>query len=393
MKALIKVSKYLICFLVLCGSLYLPVNAQKLPIALQDNTPLSPINKSSYDEVAQRYMRNPTTEDRDKLVFMAISQIDLNFGFYIKNKRQKNSLFQTVMDILEVGAATAISITNGERPKSIIADALGFVQGSRSKINKNLQLLEQQVLVNKMIEKRSVILKQIIETSGQYTDAQYPFERMFIDVVAYYEAGTKDSALSELSASTGAAALTAQQQLATAKRARGIFLAPSAVQIKTSRENSDFVQAIIDRHVAAAAQITDAETKITAANAIITRETATPSANAADLIAQANTDKTTAQAQKTAALAVQKKSLDDLTAIFKSVEADPQLSKLLDSLPEKFPNIASRIEGRLARIRAGTGSFEDYAFTVRQLLLAVVDAIPDNPTIVERTKTILDSVK
>ena len=393
LKILNEISKYIFCILALCLNFYLPVTAQKLPIALQNKTALSPINKQSYETIAARYAGNPTTADTDKLVFMAISQIDINFGYFVKNRRIKNNLFQTVMDILEVGAATAISITNGERSKSIIADALGFIQGSRSKVNKNLRLLEQQILFNKMIEKRSLILTRILDNARQYSDAQYPFERMFIDVVAYYEAGTTDAALSALATDTGANAQNAQQQLAQAERNAGIILAPTAVQIRTSRENSDFVQAIIDRYVAAGTQITEADTAIAAQQAIITRETANASENSADLITAANTAITQAQQKKTTAQAVQKKSFDDLKAIYNSVKADPILAPLLETLPERYPDIADRIQGRLTRIENDQGTFEDYAFTLRQLLRSVIEAIPENPTVIERTKTILDSVK
>ncbi|MDQ3798688.1 MAG: hypothetical protein M3384_04500 [Acidobacteriota bacterium] len=389
MKLLTKTAKFLFCCLVVGCSLYIPVQAQRVPIALKDSSVLSPTNSADYQQAASEYKRERTPERRNRLIFMAVSQIDLNFGFYQKNRRYKNNLFQTVLDILEVGAATAISITNGERPKSIIADALGFVQGSRSRINKNLHLLEQQVLFNKMIENRARVLTRILDNTGRFNDAQYPFERAYLDIVAYYEAGTMDSALSSLATDTGASAQNAERQLAQAKRKAGIILAPTEAQIRVSRQNSDFVQAIVDRHATAAAQITDAERRIGEADAIINQQ---PQANA-EALAQARTNRTNAETDKRNAQAVQKKALDDLRAIFQSIEDDPQLSPLLEELPERFPNLASKIEARLARIRSNQGTIDDYGLTILQFLRGVVDAVPDNPNIVERTKVILDSVR
>jgi hypothetical protein len=204
------VKKLFIIALLFTGILYIPVNAQKIPLVLKKDSVLSPVG--SYNAAAETYKENRTTENRNKLVFMAISQIDFNFDRYIKNKRHHNAFFQTVLDILEVGAATAISISNGERAKSVIADALGFVQGSRVKINENLRLLEQQVLVNKMIENRSKALVIIYDNIDK-SDAEYPFERAYIDILSYYEAGTTDSALSALSTDTGNSADKAQEKL------------------------------------------------------------------------------------------------------------------------------------------------------------------------------------
>ncbi len=216
MKRKIKNLNYLafIITLVLCATLSFSVKAQKIPLVLQNDSVLSPVGAYNAEAIAYRNM--PSKDSRNRLIFMAVSQIDLNFGHYVKNKRHHNAFFQTVLDILEVGAATAISISNGERAKSVIADALGFVQGSRTKINENLRLLEQQVLVNKMIEKRSLALIVIYEKINNPID-QYPFERAYIDILAYYEAGTTDSALSSLATDTGSNAKIAEQKLREVK--------------------------------------------------------------------------------------------------------------------------------------------------------------------------------
>ncbi len=180
-----------ICFLALvfCAILCVPSKAQKLPLAFEKDTFLAPTNAKEYEDLAKDYKTKRDKLSRNKLIFTAVSQIDLNFRKYQRDRRIRRDLFQIVLDILEIGASTAISITKGERPKSIIAEGLSFLQGSRTSVNKNLRLLEMQVLFNKMIEKRAETLTRIIEKSKE-SDEAYPFELAFVDIVAYYQAGT-----------------------------------------------------------------------------------------------------------------------------------------------------------------------------------------------------------
>jgi len=384
----------LTCFsiLLLCLAFGLPAKGQKkLPFALADGTPMSSITADQYSQEAEAYKKDRTQDRRNRLIFMAVSQIDLHFRSYERKRRHRNNLFQTVINILEVGAATAISITNGERAKSLIADGLGFIQGSRDSINKNYRLLERQVLVNKMIEKRAKILVQIYERSNM-SEAEYPFERAFVDLLDYFEAGTMDSALNSLATDTGASANNASQQLVEAKRKAGIVLAPTTEQIKVSRLNSDTAQAFIDSEAAARKQVEEADKKINAAEKTITDENAKPNPDAA-VINQETQKKAKAEIDKKTAQGAQTAALDKLKAIFSSIEQDSVLSPLLDQLPEKNPNLASSINASLGRIRSQNGAPDDYASIILKFYRRVTDAVLDNPTAVERAKNILESVK
>jgi hypothetical protein len=213
---IIKSSILAFCLSVFFGAPHLPVTAQKLPIALKSKTSLSPVNKSEYEAAAEKYRSNPNEVNRDRLIFLAVTQIDLNFREYQRNRRIGKDLFNILMDILEIGATTATSIVNGTRPKAIINYAATFLQGSRASVNKNLHLLELQILFNKMIENRSKIMA-IILNNVEKPASEYSFERAYIDVVAYFTAGTMDSALSSLAADTGAQAQNAEAALARKK--------------------------------------------------------------------------------------------------------------------------------------------------------------------------------
>lgn len=214
MQTKIKSLNCLIYFLALalCIGLYLPIKAQKIPIALQKESGFSPVNAVDYKKLADDYLKDRSMEKRNRLIFLAVGQIDINFGNFQKKKRKRNELFQTLVDILEIAASTAISITKGERAKTLIAEGLGFVQGSRNSINKNLRLLELQILFNKMVAKRAIILKGIANKTA-LTDEIYPFEVALVDIIAYYQAGTIDGALTNLANDTGSEASDATRDL------------------------------------------------------------------------------------------------------------------------------------------------------------------------------------
>ena len=154
--------------------------------------------------------------------------MDLNFYDFQKNSRKKRALFQTILDFLEIGASTAIAITNGERAKTLIAEGLGFVQASRTSINKNFALKDTQILFNKMVAKRAQILGQILTRIAQPVD-QYPFESALIDLISYYRAGTIDGALENLNIDTGAEAQEETEQVERIKIATQAQLDASIV--------------------------------------------------------------------------------------------------------------------------------------------------------------------
>jgi hypothetical protein len=207
----------------ICLSSVVPAGAQKKPAALGSNAPLSPNSSANYGTVAAAYKADllagdasKALIDRNRLIYLAIDQIDLNFYDFQKSTRKKRALLQTVLDILEIGASTAISITNGTRAKTLIAEGLGAVQAGRTSINKNFALKDTQILFNKMVERRAQVLGTILTKSVQAVD-QYPFEAALIDIIAYYRAGTFDGALENLNIDTGSAAAAATKALTALK--------------------------------------------------------------------------------------------------------------------------------------------------------------------------------
>ncbi len=364
----IKISRYwtlnvLILYVILLASSAI---AQKIPIALQTDVAASPTNAADYKTLADNYKSAPDLEKRNKLIFLAVSQIDINFRHYQRKRRIGRDLFHLMIDILEIGASTAISITNGARAKSIIGEGLTFVQGSRASADKNLRLLELQILFNKMIEKRSEILGDIFEKSS-LSNERYPFDRAYVDIVAYYHAGTMDFALSNLATDTGAAA-EAAQTLLSAKRAAGIKFAPTAAEVAEGARNLAKFRAITAAY-ATQQKIIDDE-----------RARAVP---------VAATIKTAEDAQN--------EIIRKLAIIFNLIESDPNLGLLLDEIPAKYgttnASAKTALEQSLAKLRdlAKKPAIDDYDRILLKLGGIITDRINEDSSLNTRFKNILDT--
>jgi hypothetical protein len=189
------------------------VKGQKLPPMLDTgSTDPSAFDVQAIKLIMDEYKNNVTgTTDanrataklaRNRLIAICREQTDAMFNGYLKNDRKKRAIIQFVLDFLEIGAATAIGITNGERAKSVISEGLGALQASRTSLNKNFQLLERQILINKMAADRATILTSIY-AKRDLEASQYPWEDARADLRTYRDAGTIDGALINLSSDVG----------------------------------------------------------------------------------------------------------------------------------------------------------------------------------------------
>lgn len=201
--------------LALCICLVSPtlVHAQKTPsifktekAASTSATNMDYVNtlESAYSTAtgdAQKLLRN-------RLIYIGVEQIDTEFNEYRKKSRKRNDLLQFLFDFLEIGMSTTIGIINGERAKSVIAEALTGFKGTRTAANKNFRLMETQILFNKMVSNRAQRLSLIYGKLDKDT-VSYPWERARTELRDYFYAGTVDDALNTLSIDTGAEASAA----------------------------------------------------------------------------------------------------------------------------------------------------------------------------------------
>lgn len=142
---------------------------------------------------------------RNRLIYIAVEQIDTEFNDYRRKSRKRSDLLQFLFDFLEIGVSTTIGIINGERAKSVLAEALTGFKGARTSVNKNFRLMETQILFNKMVGNRAKRLGLIYGKLDDDTSS-YPWERARSELKEYFFAGTVDDALNSLSIDTGAEA-------------------------------------------------------------------------------------------------------------------------------------------------------------------------------------------
>ena len=241
--------RYFLILIVLFTTLFSDAGstlAQDRPIALRSDTELSAANKAEYQRVANLYKGETDADERktlrNQLISLTIAQTDLNFISYQKKSRHRRAVLDTLLDILEIGAATAITLTNGERARTVISEALGFLQLSRQAVNKNFSLKDTQILFNKMVAKRAELQTTILRKFGQ-DDSEYSFATAMIDLIAYYRAGTIDGALDNLGIDTGAEAQKALEVL------EGVKLSPPATKrdARLARDAGDVLYALLAR--------------------------------------------------------------------------------------------------------------------------------------------------
>jgi len=307
---------------------------------------------------------------RNKLIFIGVEQVDTEFNNYRKKSRKRNDLLQFIFDFLEVGATTAIAITNGERAKEVIAEALTGFKGGRTSFTKTFRLLEAQILFNKMVSNRS---KRLSAIYGKLNDdvTSFPWERARSELRDYFYAGTIDDALSGLSIDTGAEANAAQKNLEEVKKLAGIVGAPSPEEVEVSKKNFDQVRTIMEVGFAAEKAVND--------------EKAKPAANQV----QATID--TQNAKK-------KTVLDDLRSLFDVINANAKLKALLNRIPEEFSqgDDAERIklEGQLNRIRENKNpTLDDYDSILLKLSDLASSAVTRDPSMAADLNTILAASK
>ncbi|NOT47629.1 MAG: hypothetical protein HOP17_07740 [Acidobacteria bacterium] len=193
---------------------------------------------SEYCDLYKKYSLSEDTNKvlaakyRDKMIESVAEQVDTYYDNVINKRRNNNKWFQTLFDILEIGAALAINITNGERAKSIIASALAGTQTGRVSVNKNFELLQTQILINQMNANRDEKLFEIINSKRLDID-QYSWRQAKRNLRDYLVRGTFNGALNNLVQQTGTQATTAKNKLAN------ILQAPPQTAFNNSIKNFD----------------------------------------------------------------------------------------------------------------------------------------------------------
>ncbi len=377
------VSVLLVCICLLATS---TVRAQNKPPILADSD-ISAFNKEQIQKLAG--VASDTTKPeaaqlaRNKLIAIAVEQVDTAFNDYRKKDRKRTQLLNFIFDFLEIGASSTISlITGGLRAKSVIGEGLALFQGSRSAFNKDFKFLERQILFDKMVAKRSAKLTAIYKKLNQDV-VEYPWEQARSELRDYFFAGTIDEALSSLSRDTGQEAAGAVTDLENAKREAGILGKVSTQQLDADKAFAAAIDPIVAANEKAENDLKKADADIAAAQKIITDETAKPAAQQdAAAIAAARTAKTNAETAKAAATQIKTTQLQKMKTIYNQVADNPTLAKLLPTI-STGPGIQARmrqlIEDSLSKASENSGEFKDYQRVLGNLRRVVVEMVNKDP--------------
>lgn len=174
------------------------------------------LSEDSYCEYYRAYKNNPNSNDaakyRNKMLFIVKEQVDEFYNDYKNGRKVKTKWFQTILDILGIGLAFSGTVTNGQRAKTVIGAVSGSYLAGRNSVNDRFQLLQQQILINKMNANR---LEQwtIIFGNMSKNAEDYPWESAREQLQQYFFRGNFDDALDSLVTETGADVSKAEQNL------------------------------------------------------------------------------------------------------------------------------------------------------------------------------------
>jgi hypothetical protein len=371
--------------LLICLAANTKVQAQNKPPILSDDD-ISAFNKQAIErlQVTAGDVTNPASAKlaRNKLIAIAVEQVDTAFNDFRKKSRKRTDTLSFLFDFLEIGASSAISIVKGERPKSLIGEALSLFQGSRSAFNKDFRFLERQILFDKMVALRSDRLTAIYNKMDEEV-LEYPWEQSRSELRDYFFAGTIDEALSGLSRDTGAQAKTAEAALKTAKEQAGIKGAVSKMALAAHNAFGAVLEPITRKNTDADNAIFKADADIAKAQRQIDDENLKPSANRVQATIDAGIlARTNAEKEKKDAQDEQAKLLEKMKLVFSKVADNPILAPLLPTLSTGNgiqPAQKQRIEDSLNAARGNTATFQDYQRVLGNLRRVVVDMVDKDP--------------
>jgi len=151
---------------------------------------------------------------RDQMIDRILLNIDLNYRAFEEKFSLNRAGFNTGADVLELSMATAATISNGERVKTVLNAALTAVMGTRLSYDKNfLREKTTEIIISQMRANRDIITKRIYEQMANYTVQQYSMERAWRDLIELFYAGTVQAGFATLSDETGQKAADAQDRL------------------------------------------------------------------------------------------------------------------------------------------------------------------------------------
>jgi len=158
---------------------------------------------------------------RDRVINRLKANIDANYQDFENQLFTGRARTNILFDTIEIGAAVATNITNGERAKNILSVALAGFKAGRTSIDENLfRDRTTQVIISQMQASRARLETNIIKNKRDNGIDQYPLEEALGDLINYFYAGSLQKGLQELAKEAGQNALQAERTLQIARLSR-----------------------------------------------------------------------------------------------------------------------------------------------------------------------------
>jgi len=399
--------------------------------------------KEEYDKAL---VANPPDTDkakriRNELIEGALPYIDGAYADFIADKQAGRDRDNFVLDLIDLSSAAAVGITKGERALQVIGVGLTAFRGGRKSADANFYKdTSMPILISKMDGNRAKVHAAILEKESKPV-ADYPLGAAVADIVEYYNAGTLVRAFTQLQQDTAIKTEDAESKLADIKKNLGIRAAPTAGEIKASKENSDALRALWAPFGVANTKLKTAETTIATADTDIasagpditladqsigeataklaatktkaekaTAQAALDTANAAKLVAETKkksgeTSKAAAEETKAAAITTRDDAFKKLQGVYQAIAADSKLSPFLEKVtdnPNLVPKRKRDLQASLDLIKENKTPETDaekeklaraYADVLGDFSKIVIDKFKDEPELNQRLQEILKANK
>jgi hypothetical protein len=144
---------------------------------------------------------------RDRIVDRLKGNIDANYHEFENQLFTGRARDNFLLDVVDLGAGVATTISNGERAKTIIAAALTGFKGGRKSYDENwFRERTVAVIISQMQASRAHVETEMLKNMQENVNI-YSLDAALGDLINYFYAGTLQKGLQELAQQTGQSAI------------------------------------------------------------------------------------------------------------------------------------------------------------------------------------------
>lgn len=191
---------------------------------------------------------------RDAMIARIAEDIEAYYHEYEVLLYVQRAKIATVSDVTQLMLAAATAITKGERPKTVMASILSFLQGTGHSINENFfREKTTTAIIAQMRASRIRAWNEIVRKMAELSADQYEFHVAKKDLIDYFYKGALIEGIQTLTDEAGAAATKAKEEERKLNKEL-VHLAPLTPEERRQAEQlrDKFNKIVNDNDVAAA---------------------------------------------------------------------------------------------------------------------------------------------